>query len=530
MREHIYKFLLLHIHQNILTMNPRNFTAIVVAVLFAVACTKEQTIEAPVLSADVPLSKQEINAIVEESIHRTDDVYRWENADLHVLWSAGMRADSVYALGYKPAGEGEIKDRMHLLDLKEERWTAVRAQLIRYIVEETNREFPGKNYKAEDLMPLQTPEELPMVAIKIFSKRILATLREMPEVRYVEPMGYIAEEVELRSDSGCGVNPDTNIPSADFTAISPSVKVPWNFNNHNIQQAWTQSTGSGIWVSLIDTGTSQNQPKLQQNGEFNSGQSSGRTITRIGVYVSSWWPWSPPDGPNDQCGHGTQMAGLIAAPRGSGGASVGVAYNCNLLAYRATGDVVINSSAEKNGVSTAIIQSANNSNVKIYSMSIGDVFWSNQVADAIYYAYGMGKLMFAAAGTSTSWTNWYGVIFPATMAETVAVTGVKEGAPLERCNTCHSGSAVDFIITMQRRYDNARTSLTLAMSGNTPSRVGGSSTATAMTAGIAALVWARNPAQTRAQVLQKLKNASSIYPNRHSQFGWGLINAQAAVN
>ena len=510
-------------------MNSRILTVIFFVLLLVGACSKEQNLEAPALSTGEPLTKKEINAIVEESLHRTDDVFRWGDANLHLLWSAAMRSDSVFALGYKPAGEGDIKERMHLLDLKEARWMAVREQLIRYIVEETNREFPGKDFKAEDLMPLQTPEELPMVAIKIFSKRVLEELRQMEEVRYVEPMGYVAEDLELRSDSGCGVTPASSIPSADFTTISPNVRVPWNFNLHNIQQAWTQSTGAGIWVSLIDTGTSQNQPKLMQNGEFNSGQSSGRTITRLGVYVSSWWS-STPDGPNDQCGHGTQMAGLIAAPRGSGGASVGVAYNCNLLSYRATGDVVVNTSAEKNGVSTAVIQSANNNNVKIYSMSIGDAFWSNQVADAIYYAYGKGKLMFAAAGTSLSWTTWYGVIFPANMWETYAVTGVKEGLPLERCNTCHSGSAVDFIITMQRRTDNSRTSLTLAMSGNTPAYVGGSSTATAMTAGIAALVWARNPSQTRAQVVNRLRNASSMGNSRHSQFGWGLINAQAAAN
>ncbi len=494
------------------------------------ACTKEQTADTPQPDAQTPLTKKEINAFINESIHRTNDVFRWENATPIVLWSAGMQSDNIYALGYQPAGEQDITKRMHLLDLTEERWVSVRERLIRFVTEENNRAKPGSNLRPEDLMPLQTPMELPMVAIKIFSQSTLEALRQMPEVRYVEPMGYDMNEVEQRSDAGCGVSPATNIPTADFTTISPNVKVPWNFNLHNIQQAWSLSTGSGVWVSLIDTGTSPNQPKLQQNGQFNSGQSVGRTISRIGVYVSSWWPWSPPDGPDDQCGHGTQMAGLIAAPRGSGGASVGVAYNCNLVAYRATGDVVVNSSAEKNGVSTAIIQSANNSNVRILSMSIGDVFWSNQVADAIYYAFGMGKLMFAAAGTSTNFTNWFGVIFPANMAETYAVTGIKEGTPLERCNVCHSGSAVDFVIVMQRRNDASRTSLTLAMSGDVPSRVGGSSTATAMTAGIAALVWSRYPSWTRAQVVNRLRTASSMGNNRHSEFGWGLINAQAAVN
>ena len=163
-------------------------------------------------------------------------------------------------------------------------------------------------------------------------------------------------------------------------------------------------------------------------------------------------------------------------------------------------------------------------------MSIGDVFWSNKVADGVYYAYNRGKLLFAAAGTSLTWTNWWGVIFPATMSQTVAVTGVKEGYPLTRCSTCHDGSEVDFIVPMQRRNDNGRTSLTLAMSGNVPAYVGGSSAATATTAGVAALVWATSPGSSRNTILNRLKNAASIYPSRDSNFGWGMIDANYAVN
>lgn len=510
-------------------MSLKNAVILLFAVFVVASCAKEQVVETPTASAE-PLSREAINAFIEESIQRTDDVFHWENADLNLLWSAGVRSDSVFALGYQLPGEEDIKNRFHLIDPQSGAWAELRDRLIQLIVDETNREFPGNNYKAEDLLAYQMPKELPIVSIRIFSKNALKTLRAMPEVRYVEPMGYSPEEVNFRSDAGCGVSPASSIPTADYQTISPSVKVPWNFNLHNIQQAWTQSTGAGIWVALIDTGTSPNQTKLQQNGEFNSGQSTGRTITRLGTYVSSWWPWASPDGPNDQCGHGTQMAGLIAAPRGSGGASVGVAYRSNLLAIRATGDVIVNGSSEITGVTNAITIAANNTNVKIMSMSIGDVFWHSSIADAIYYAYySKGKMLISAAGTSLSWTSWWGVIFPANMAETVAVTGVKEGYPLVRCDVCHSGSEVDFIIMMQRR-NSSNTSLTLAMSGNTPSYVGGSSTATAMTAGIAALVWAKNPSQTRTQVLNKLKNAASIYPSRNGEFGWGLINAQTAVS
>jgi subtilisin family serine protease len=59
--------------------------------------------------------------------------------------------------------------------------------------------------------------------------------------------------------------------------------------------------------------------------------------------------------------------------------------------------------------------------------------------------------------------------------------------------------------------------------------VGGSSVATATTAGIAALVWAKNPAWTRTQVLNKLRQSATYYPTKNSQYGYGNINALLAV-
>src|SRR5690606_3520026 len=264
------------------------------------------------------------------------------------------------------------------------------------------------------------------------------------------------------------------------------------------------------------------------NGGFNSGLSSGRVIEKYGFYVSSFWWWSSPDGPNDDCGHGTAMAGVIAAPRGTGGSCVGVAYNANLVAVRGTGDVLIEGSKEQSGVADALVFLGNRSDVKIISMSIGNIISSSKVADGIRFAYGKGKLIFSAAGTSTSFTNWAGVIFPASMNETVAVTGVKSGSGYSRCNTCHSGDKVDFTAVMEIAGTD-RHPLSLSMSGNTPSTVGGSSVATATVAGIAALVWSKNPTWTRAQVLNKLKTASDLYPSRSSSYGWGNIDALAAV-
>jgi len=455
----------------------------------------------------------------------TEGEFRWDMVDDHTRWSALVRTDSIVSIGYQPEGFQGLAEHIHEVDVQDPAWRAVREALIDFVVTQTNLRN-GQALAARDLLAFgESP--LPYFNIKVWDYELLAQLRRMKVVRYAEPMGYGTETDFSRSESGCDGNPAENIPPADYTTIAPGAKVSWNFASMNIQGAWQQSTGNNITVGLIDTGLSPDQDKL--NGGFASGYSTNRFRQKYGTFVTGWWWWASVDGPNDDCGHGTSMAGVIAAPRTASGSAVGVAYEANLVSYRGTDDVVINESREKDGVSDALYALGSRSDVRIISMSLGDVFYSGQVNDAVQYAYNQGKLIFAAAGTSLSWTSWWGVIFPANLSTTVAVTGVKTGSSLQRCDICHDGSQVDFVVEMQDANDANRLPITLAQSGDAPGRVGGSSVATATTAGIAALVWAVNPGQNRSQVLQRMKEASQFYPSRNGSFGWGKIDAQAAV-
>lgn len=473
------------------------------------------------------MTKAQINAVVEDHLQSTNTVFDWNQADPFLVYSAMAHNRQEAAIGYRAAGVTDLDGRIHEIEVTKGEWKATRNLIVQRVLEETRR-LTGNPITEEALIAAPEDGVLPIIELKILHPELVAILREMPEIRYVEPNGYEPGAVTLRSGSGCENSPNYNINSADFTNVSPGSKIPWNFNFMNIPQAWSISRGNNIGVCIIDTGNSPGQSRI--NGTFSSGQSTGRYRQKYGTYVSSWWPWASPDGPDDQCGHGTQMAGLATAPRVSGGSSIGVAYEANLITVRGTSDVIVNGSNEKRGVKDALILAGNRSDVKIISMSIGDVFSSGTVTDGINYAYNRGKLIFAAAGTSLSWTSWWGVIFPANLSNTVAVTGVQDGSSLQRCNTCHDGSAVDFVAVMQRQSATDRTSLTLANSGNTPSYVGGSSAATATTAGIAALVWATNTGQSRNQVLNRMKNAASIYPGRDGNFGWGIVDAYAAVS
>lgn len=511
-------------------MTRNTLLCICTLLIFLAGCSKEQS-NSPKLDEQNfeqtdPLSKREINQII-RSHTQSKAVFHWSTASDHVVWSAGMEGEQIYAIGYKPPTETDVDDRLHLIDIDDAPWVEARQRILKLIVEQENLENPSEPVTEEEIQPAGKKEFLPVIIARFSSFESVRLLRQMDEIRYLDPIGYRMEEAELRSNAGCGNASPDNVNPADYTTTTPNAKIPWNFSFMNIPQAWSRATGQGIKVAVIDTGVYPNQSKL--GSQFNSGFSSGRSIQKSGFYTGSWWPWARPDGPNDRCGHGTQMAGLVAAPRSTTGSTVGVAYNCNLHSMRGTNDVVINFWREIDGVSDAMITAANDNSMKIISMSLGDIFSHGQWRDAVRYAYGRGKLILAAAGTSTSFTNWVGVTFPATMSETVAVTGVTDRSSLKNCNTCHYGRQVDFVAVMERDNDSNRTSLTLSSSGSQPNYVGGSSAATAITAGIAALVWSTNPGMSRTSVMNKLKNAASVYPGRNSRYGWGIIDANAAV-
>jgi subtilisin family serine protease len=498
----------------------RLFYLFLAIVTIAFSCTKEGTqeqIDSPDLTKIEPLAPVEINAIINRSLQETG-TFKWEDVDTYVLWSAVMNGGNILTVGYdsEPFTEhrtgGSLNIKRDIVNLALDMESEAAAKV-----------------KNEKEIVVFDSEVINYIDLHVTSIDLVEAIRYNPDVRYAEPSGYeyFAHEDIQKSSSGCNNTP-ANVNPADYVTIAPNAQQSWTYTKHNIPQAWSYSTGSGITVGLIDTGVSDEQSLLGSN--FNNGYSSGRFIQKYGTYVNSVWPWSTKtDGPSDKCGHGTLMAATIASPRNNKNLPVGVAYNCNLVAYRATSDVVLDGYHEKRGVSDALTELANRSDVKVISMSIGHIFSAGNISDAIKYAYSKGKMIIAAGGTSTNFTNWAGVIFPASMSETVAVTGITDGAGYIECAVCHKGGKIDFTVIMQRASNADRTSACLGFFENTNTYVGGSSVATATTAGIAALIWAKNPTWTRQQVLDKMKQSASFYPNRHSDFGWGSINALAAV-
>ena len=498
------------------------------ALLTLAACQDEEARSpAPTTSGAAPLTHDQVLDLITDRM--TDgEVFSWTALDDHELYSAAVAGDSLFSYGYWLGDVDEANAQLGLVDTDAPAWRAHFTALLNEVLAIESRAL-GAPVTREEVLVFGEPQYVPQATLRLRTEASVAFLRRHESTRYLEPMGFEPERgsVQQRSSGCSGGSPNYGIPAADYTVVSPNVKAAWNYDEHNIRQAWAHSEGAGVRIEIIDTGSSDDQENL--GAQFASGMSGGRSVSRLSTHYSGSWWWRRLDSPDDPCGHGTRMSGLAAAPRGGDGNAVGVAYKSDLTTVRAVADVVITSSNESRGVRDALVIAGNDPSTKVVSMSIGTPFSNGTVRDGIYYAYNRGKLIFAAAGTSFSWTSWYGVVFPASMAQTVAVTGMKQGAPLVKCSNCHDGSQVDFAIHMQRRNDDDRVTLGLPLDGDQPTYAGGSSCATATTAGIAALVWSKYPTWSRGQVVTRLTQSSSYYPNRDSDLGWGAIDALKAV-
>ena len=453
----------------------------------------------------------------------------------HVVWSALTRSDYVLSVGYRPAGfAGTLPDDA----AGNPAWQAARAQVLALIAAEEQKADP--TLTADKLVAFKE-SALPVLDVTVHQLSTIKALRASGLVRYAEPMGYepyhpgstANKGASSLTSSGCGNNTATAglVAGTDYAVLSNGSKSSWNQADqyHGVRSGWNQSTGRGIKILIIDTGCSDAQENL--GIDFNQGLSTGRTIERLVTLPRNsifGIPYGSAETPNDGCGHGTSMAGAAAGPRGTDGAAVGMAYNANLITVHAAEDVFIDASREVKGIADAYMLAGNRADVRIISMSMGRLTSSSQIGDAIAFAYGKGKLIYCAAGTSFDWTaGWVGVIYPASLPEAVAVTGMKSDLST-RCDECHVGGDVEFTVVMQQS-SNDRRPLTLAMSGDAPSTVGGSSVATSSMAGMTALVWAQYPTETRAQIMGRLVAASSNHAARNGSFGWGRLNVAAAL-
>lgn len=221
---------------------------------------------------------------------------------------------------------------------------------------------------------------------------------------------------------------DGEVESIDISS-NPNSSQQTYLDTHKIKDAWgylkdndkTPGGSPDVVVAVIDTGVDYNHVDLRNNIWVNTGEIPGNGIDDDGNgYIDDYYGWNcvgDNNDPMDDNGHGTHVAGIIAAENNSFG-TVGVAYNCKVMCIKAG-----NSSGYFNNSDIAeAIQYAYMNGASVINMSFGGKDISFAVEDALKEAYNSTILVAAAGNNSISNEPLEGVPFyPAALTYVIGV-------------------------------------------------------------------------------------------------------------
>ncbi|WP_232533848.1 type VII secretion-associated serine protease mycosin [Plantactinospora sp. KBS50] len=259
------------------------------------------------------------------------------------------------------------------------------------------------------------------------------------------------------------------------------------------------SRGAGVTVAVIDTGV---DPHPDLRGNLLPGRDA--------------FPGGTGMGQIDADNHGTEIAGLIAAHgQGNGRGALGIAPEAKLLPVRyAVRPGTSDTDAE---AVAAGIEWATNKGSKVINLSLGGGAGRQEI-DAIQRAIDKDTVIVASVGNEP---QSLGVAFPATLTGVLAV-GATNRQSL-RAAFSATGPELDIVAPGVDMYSTS--------TGGKYGKSSGTSDATAIVAGAAALVRSRFPDLSAAEVVHRL-TATAIDrgpPGRDDEYGYGELDLVAAL-
>ncbi|MBL4700953.1 MAG: S8 family serine peptidase, partial [Phycisphaeraceae bacterium] len=265
----------------------------------------------------------------------------------------------------------------------------------------------------------------------------------------------------------------------------------YDLNMINVPEVWAQGvTGAGVVVAIIDTGVSITHSDLNDNIWINTGEIAGDGIDNDGNGyiddVNGYNFVNDNANVNDTNGHGTLVAGVVAAENNAAGA-IGVAYDAQIMAVRVLdgsggGDFF----SVLDGIYYAVNNGADVINLSL-TFNSGHPF----LETALKYAQDRGVVVVMASGNDAASEPLY----PAQYANKYGIAVGAVTASGHLTNYTHLAGSVtkDFVVVPG--IDIFTTSL-----GGGYATVSASSFATPLVTGVAALLKAANPSLTAVQI------------------------------
>jgi subtilisin family serine protease len=367
-------------------------------------------------------------------------------------------------------------------------------------------------------------ERLPLPGLELLrvdpgtsTAEAIEQLEDEPGVLYAEPNRYrgaaripndpyFAQLWGLHN-TGQIVNGSAGSPDADIDAL----------------EAWDVATGDpAVTVAIVDSGVARTHPDLASNiwsnpGETGAGRRAGVDDDRNGyVDDTAGWDWVDSDAdPADAHGHGTHVAGTVAARGDNGTGVTGVAWRSGLMALRVL-------DANGSGSVAAAIEAyayAGAKGARVLNASLGGAAFSRAEYDAIRAIPGV---LFVAAAGNDGRDNDSAPQFPCNYelpnVVCVAATGARD-------------ALAGFSNYGARTVDLAAPGATILStwpSGYAYSS--GTSMATPHVAGAAALLFAQRPGATPEAVKQALLAGVDPVPSLAGRtVTGGRLNVYAAL-
>lgn len=289
----------------------------------------------------------------------------------------------------------------------------------------------------------------------------------------------------------------------------PEFSTQWALKKIRADQVWEEgATGKGVIIAVVDTGVDLSHPDLVDDV-----QDKNNLVQGYNAFTGSALPGSD----KDDNGHGTTVAGVIAALN-NGRGMVGIAYDAMIMPIKAMDK---DGEGEDDIIADGIIWAADHG-AKIINMSIGSDNEAKVLEDAIQYAVNKGCLLVAASGNVKN-TNT-GVAYPGANPNVLAVSAVD-----------NNDSITDFSLTGPEVALSAPGKRILTTfwskeeSGFAYST--GTSIAAPFVSASAALLWSKYPALTASEINEALlKSAYDLGTKGVDEYyGYGRLDVYRAL-
>ncbi len=288
-------------------------------------------------------------------------------------------------------------------------------------------------------------------------------------------------------------------PQAPSGTIAPLADVAyyggsrdWNVNAVAAPEAWAAGyTGAGITIAVIDTGVDLDHPDLVSNIFVNPDEIPGNGIDDdANGFVDDVNGFDFVAGNNDPIdpnGHGTHVAGTIAAGNNGFGAT-GIAPDAKILPVRVLDD---DGSGFMHTVAAGIRYAAD-MGADIINLSLGGGF-SHVIDSAIEYARALGSFIVAAAGNESSAVPSYPARFSATDNHVLSVGAANSNEQIAGFSNSVGGSGAV-------QVDAPGVGIYSTYVGGRYASLSGTSMASPHVAGVAALALSANPNLTPSEL------------------------------